>query len=58
MPKTKKNEAERTIELLEKLLVMQMHAMGASQGQIAKSVSRNKLWVNGLLKNIPRRLEE
>lgn len=55
MPKASKNESDRTIELLEKLLVMQMHAMGATQEQIAKVVGRQKLWVNGLLKKIPRR---
>jgi hypothetical protein len=44
----------RVTELLEKLLVMQMHAMGATQDQIAKTVGRQKLWVNGLLKKIPR----
>lgn len=45
---------DRVAELLEKLLVMQMHAMGATQDQIAKTVGRQKLWVNGLLKNVPR----
>jgi hypothetical protein len=57
MPKNGKSEAERTVELLEKLLVMQMHSMGAAQDRIAKSVGRNKLWVNGLLKNVPRSLQ-
>lgn len=46
--------SDRTTELLEKLLVMQMHAMGSTQDQIAKTVGRQKLWVNGLLKKIPR----
>jgi hypothetical protein len=54
MPKSNKNEAERTVELLEKLLVVQLHSMGTTQGVIAKAVGRNKLWVNGLLKNVPR----
>jgi hypothetical protein len=51
------SSANRTIELLQRLLVMQMHAMGATQDQIAKTVGRQKLWVNGLLKQIPRRME-
>jgi hypothetical protein len=45
---------DQVTELLEKLLVMQMHAMGATQDQIAKTIGRQKLWVNGLLKNVPR----
>ena len=45
---------DRVSELLEKLLVMQMHAMGATQDQIAKTIGRQKLWVNGLVKKIPR----
>jgi hypothetical protein len=55
MPKANGNEGDRTVELLEKLLVMQMHAIGATQEQIAKAAGRQKLWVNNLLKGIPRR---
>ena len=51
------SSGNRTIQLLEKLLVMQMHAMGATQDQIAKTVGRQKLWVNGVLKKIPRRMD-
>jgi hypothetical protein len=50
----KDGSGDRVTELLEKLLVMQMHAMGATQDQIAKTVGRQKLWVNRLLKNVPR----
>ncbi|HEX6681096.1 MAG TPA: hypothetical protein VF063_10655 [Gaiellaceae bacterium] len=42
-------------ELLQKLLVVQMFSMGASQEKIAKVVGRQKLWVNGILKGIPRK---
>jgi hypothetical protein len=48
------SSSNRTTEILEKLLVMQMHSMGATQDQIAKTVGKQKLWVNGLLKRIPR----
>jgi hypothetical protein len=57
VPNSKAGGGDRTAELLEKLLVMQMHAMGATQDQIAKAVGRQKLWVNGLVKKVPRRLE-
>jgi hypothetical protein len=55
MPKSNAEGGDRTAELLEKLLVM--HAMGATQEQIAKTVGRQKLWVNGLVKKVPRRSE-
>jgi hypothetical protein len=42
-------------ELLQKMLVLQMFSMGATQDKIAKAVGRQKLWVNTLLKGIPRR---
>lgn len=45
---------DRTSELLEKLVVLQLHAMGISQDKIARVVGRQKLWVNSLLKGIPR----
>jgi hypothetical protein len=57
MPKVTKDETARTNELLEKLLVMRMHAMGCTQDQIARVVGRQKLWVNALLKKIPRKPE-
>jgi len=51
------SSGNRLTELLEKLLVMQMDAMGATQNQIAKTVGRQKLWVNGLVRKIPRRTD-
>jgi len=56
MPPKRNHESERTTELLEKILVMQMHAMGATQDQIARVVGKQKLWVNGILKKVPRRV--
>lgn len=54
MPAKKISDADRAIELLEKMLVMQMHGMGATQDQIARTVGKQKLWVNNLVKKMPR----
>lgn len=54
MAKSKKEASDHTVELLEKLLALQMHSIGATQEQIAKTLGRQKLWVNSLLKGIPR----
>ncbi|WP_018972827.1 hypothetical protein [Rudaea cellulosilytica] len=54
MAKSKKEDGERAVELLEKLLVFQMYSMGATQSQIARTVGRQMLWVNSLLKGVPR----
>lgn len=44
---------DRTIELLEKLLAVQLHSMGVPQGTIARIVGKSKTWVNSLLKSVP-----
>ncbi len=54
MPKKKLDEAERTADLLEKILVFQMYALGAPQDRIAKAVGRQKAWVNELVKGLPK----
>lgn len=51
--KTRDNK-DLTVELLEKLLVSQLYALGASQGRIAKAVGRSKTWVNDLVKGLPK----
>lgn len=51
-------ETEKVEELLQKLLVIQMFSIGASQEKIAKVVGRQKLWVNGILKGIPRKASD
>jgi len=55
MPKKKHEAGERTTELLEKLLVVQLYSLGATQDYIARVVGRQKLWVNAMLKGIPKR---
>lgn len=54
MPKKKLDEAERTADLLEKILVFQMYALGAPQDRIAKAVGRQKAWLNELVKGLPK----
>ena len=54
MPKKKRAEQENTIDLLQKMLVFQLYALGVPQDRIAKIVGRQKAWVNDLLKAIPK----
>ena len=56
MPEPRRVEGDRVEELLQKLLVLQMFAMGTPQDKIAKVVGRQKLWVNTVLKGIPRKV--
>ena len=55
MPKRKHEAGERTTELLERLLVVHLYGLGASQDYIARVVGRQKAWVNAMLKGIPKR---
>lgn len=54
MPKKRRDTPDRAVELLEKLLVLQLHALGAAQSRIAKAVGRQTAWVNQLLKGLPK----
>lgn len=54
MPKKKRVEEENTVNLLQKMLVFQLYALGVPQDRIAKTVGRQKAWVNDLLKGIPK----
>ena len=51
----KRTDEQRAEELLQAMIVLQMFALGASQGKIAKVVGRSKLWVNTILKGLPPR---
>jgi hypothetical protein len=55
MPRKKYEPGQRDTELLEKLLVIQLHTLGARQDYIARVVGRSKVWVNGILKGIPKK---
>jgi hypothetical protein len=48
-------DEDKVEELLQKLIVLQMFALGASQDKIAKVVGKQKLWVNTILKGLPAR---
>jgi hypothetical protein len=41
-------------ELLQTQIVLQLFALGATQDKIAKVVGRQKLWVNTILKGLPK----
>ena len=53
MPRLDISPEDRTVELLEKLLAIQLHQMGVPQARIAKLVGRQTLWVNSVLKGLP-----
>ena len=57
MPRKSHQPGAQDTELLQKLLVLQLYNLGAPQGQIAKVVGRQKLWVNGILKGLPKKGE-
>lgn len=48
------NAASETDDLLRKLLVVQLHSLGTKQDTIARVVGKGKLWVNDLLKGVPK----
>ena len=54
MPRKKRDDQDRAAELLEKLLVFLLYAVGVPQDRIAKTVGRQKAWVNDLVKGIPK----
>ncbi len=54
MPKKKVDNQDPSTELLEKMLVLQLYALGAPQGRIARAVGRGTTWVNDLLKGLPK----
>ncbi len=54
MPKKKSPEKDAKVDLLQKMLVFQLYALGVPQERIAKTVGRQVAWVNDLLKGIPK----
>ena len=53
MPK-KNAELDRIVDAIDKLLVFELWALGVPQDRIAKTVGRQTVWVNNLLKGIPK----
>jgi hypothetical protein len=58
MPNLRGQSVDPVEELLQKLLVVQLFSLGATQEKIAKVVGRQKLWVNGILKGLPRKTDD
>jgi len=54
MGKKQLEPVDRVIDLIERLLAIQLHGMGVTQGKIAKTVGKQTVWVNSLLKGLPR----
>jgi len=54
MPKKTRVKKDRTVDLLEKMLVFQLYGLGVPQERIAKTVGRQRVWVNDLVKGIPK----
>lgn len=54
MPKKKHIEEDRTVDLLAKMLVFQLHTLGIPQERIATTVGKQTVWVNDLLKGISK----
>jgi hypothetical protein len=50
----KPGDQNETVSLLEKILVFQLYKMGVPQDRIAKTVARQKAWVNELVRGIPK----
>jgi transposase len=52
VPTKTRAKRDRTSELLEQLLIIQLHALGASQDRMAKAIGRSKSWVNDQVKGL------
>ncbi len=45
---------EHIADLLEKLLIVELHLAGATQEKISRAVGRRRAWVNEFLKGVPK----
>lgn len=54
MTNANSRDLDKKIELLEKLLAVQLYSMGTPQGRIASIVGKSKTWVNELLRGVPK----
>ena len=48
----------RSIELMAKMVLLQLHALGTPQGTIARFVGKSTTWVNKYLKGVPKPKKE
>jgi hypothetical protein len=51
---SRRTDEAKLEELIQTLIVLEMFALGATQEKIAKVVGKSKLWVNAILKDVPR----
>ena len=49
------NNDDKTKDLLESLLLLQLYNLGISQGAIAKFMGKSKTWVNERLEGLPKK---
>lgn len=55
----RKPEAEsRSVELLAKIVLLQLHALGTAQGTMARVVGKSGTWVTDNLKGVPKPKKE
>ena len=54
MPRRRAEPAGRSVDLLERLVLLQLHVLGASQGRMARFLGKSKHWVNACLKGVPK----
>lgn len=47
-------DQDQIVDLLEKILVFQLHKLGVIQSRIAKIIGREKAWVNNLVKGVQK----
>jgi hypothetical protein len=58
MPIRRGDSQQRVIELLEKLVLLQLHALGTPQDKAARLLGKQKAWVNAALKGLPKARKE
>lgn len=54
MPRRRVQTESRSVELLERMVLLQLHMLGASQDSIARVLGKSKAWVNNCLRDIPK----
>ncbi len=54
MPRRRAEPENRSVDLLERLVLLQLHGLGATQGSMARFLGKSKIWVNACLKGVPK----
>lgn len=54
MPRRRVEADSRLVQLLEMMVSLELHSLGASQDQIAKAIGKSKSDVNKVLKGVPK----